>query len=244
MSKYGVSLDEARATMSHIASKNHSNGAKNPRAHFRKSVPVQTITDSPKIAGELNVFDCSGISDGAAVAIVCRAEDVAKYTKNPLFIRALSLVAGAGTGASDPNYDYTTFPEVVACANEAYSQAGIKDPATEISIAEVHDCFTPTELVLMEDLGFSKRGEGWKDVLSGKFDLDGPLPVNPDGGLKSFGHPIGASGLRMMFEMWLQFRNEAGERQQSELNFGLTQNLGGQPGEVVSFIAIVGREQE
>jgi len=244
MSKYGVSLDEARATMSHIASKNHSNGAKNPRAHFRKSVPVQTITDSPKIAGELNVFDCSGISDGAAVAIVCRAEDVAKYTKTPLFIRALSLVAGAGTGASDPNYDYTTFPEVVACANEAYSQAGIKDPATEISIAEVHDCFTPTELVLMEDLGFSKRGEGWKDVLSGKFDLDGPLPVNPDGGLKSFGHPIGASGLRMMFEMWLQFRNEAGERQQSELNFGLTQNLGGQPGEVVSFIAIVGREQE
>ena len=107
-------------------------------------------------------------------------------------------------------------------------------------MAEVHDCFTPTELVLMEDLGFSARGEAWKDVLDGRFELKGPQPINPDGGLKSFGHPIGASGLRMMYEMWLQFRGEAGERQIKDPKLGLTHNLGGQPGRCVSFAAIVG----
>ena len=242
MAKYGVSRDEIRHVMSHIASKNHGNGALNPRAHFQRAVSVDTITQAPKIAGDLNVFDCSGISDGSAAAIICRAEDAHKYTDSPLYIRALALSAGSDTGASDPNYDYTTFPEVAACAENAYAQAGVKDPSTEISMAEVHDCFTPTELVLMEDLGFSKRGEGWKDVLAGKFDLTGQLPVNPDGGLKSFGHPIGASGLRMMFEMWLQFRGEAGDRQVKNPKLGLTHNLGGQPGGVVSFVSIVGNE--
>ncbi len=111
-------------------------------------------------------------------------------------------------------------------------------------MAEVHDCFTATELVLMEDLGFSERGMGWKDVLSGAFDLDGDLPVNPDGGLKSFGHPIGASGLRMLYEVWLQLRGEAGERQIEEPKLGLTHNLGGQPGQCVSFVSIWGAERD
>jgi acetyl-CoA C-acetyltransferase len=240
MDKYGVSREEMRQTLSHIASKNHSNGAKNPRAHFRREVPIETISKAPVIAGDLNVFDCSGISDGSAAAIVCRAEDAAKYTDSPLFVRALSLAAGSDTGASDPSYDYTTFPEVAACAANAYAQAGVEDPASQISMAEVHDCFTPTELVLMEDLGFSQRGDGWRDVIAGRYDLSGDLPVNPDGGLKSFGHPIGASGLRMMFEMWLQFRGEAGNRQIARPQLGLTHNLGGQPGGVVSFVSIVG----
>ena len=161
-----------------------------------------------------------------------------------MYVRALSLAVGSGTGAIDPEYDYTTFPEVVASANAAYAQAGITDPASQISMAEVHDCFTPTELVLMEDLGFSERGNGWKDVLAGRFDSDGALPVNPDGGLKSFGHPIGASGLRMLFEMWLQFRGEAGARQIPKPKFGLTHNLGGQPGECVSFVSIVSNSPE
>ncbi len=240
MDKYGVTKDQMRETLSHIASKNHSNGAKNSRAHFQREVSIETISNAPVIAGDLNVFDCSGISDGAAAAIVCRAEDAAKYCDSPLFVRALSLAAGSDTGASDPSYDYTTFPEVAACAENAYSQAGVEDPASQISMAEVHDCFTPTELVLMEDLGFSERGAGWRDVLTGRYDLSGDLPVNPDGGLKSFGHPIGASGLRMMFEMWLQFRGEAGARQIANPQLGLTHNLGGQPGGVVSFISIVG----
>jgi len=118
----------------------------------------------------------------------------------------------------------------------------VTDPRTEISLAEVHDCFTPTELVLMEDLGFSERGDGWKDVCNGVFDLTGELPVNPDGGLKSFGHPIGASGLRMLFECWQQFHGLAGERQIADAKLGLTHNLGGSPGACVSFISIVGVE--
>lgn len=241
---YGVSHEEMRAVLTHIARKNHANGAKNPRSHFQKEVSVETVESSPKMGGMLGIFDCSGISDGAAAAIICRAEDVHRYTDQPMYVRALSLAVGAGSGGSDPNYDYTSFPEVVASAEAAYRQAGITDPSSQISMAEVHDCFTPTELVLMEDLGFSERGQGWKDVLSGRFDLEGALPVNPDGGLKSFGHPVGASGLRMLFEMWLQLRGQAGDRQLTDPTVGLTHNLGGQPGEVVSFVSIVGATPE
>ena len=100
-------------------------------------------------------------------------------------------MAGNGSGLTDPAYDYTTFPEIARCAADAYAQAGVTDPRAELAMAEVHDCFTPTELVLMEDLGFCERGTAWKEVLAGTFDLDGDLPVNPDGGLKSFGHPVG-----------------------------------------------------
>ena len=128
-------------------------------------------------------------------------------------MKALSFIAGPAAGPIDPSYDYTTFTEVVRSAEDAYGQAGITDPRAELAMAEVHDCFTPTELVLMEDLGFAERGFAWKEVLAGTFDLDGELPVNPDGGLKSFGHPIGASGLRMLFECWTQLRGEAGDRQ-------------------------------
>ena len=149
------------------------------------------------------------MSDGSAAAIVVRAEDAYKYTDKPLFVKALSFVAGPAAGPIDPSYDYTSFREVVRSAEDAYQQAGITNPRAELAMAEVHDCFTPTELVLMEDLGFAERGMGWKEVLAGTFDLDGELPVNPDGGLKSFGHPIGASGLRMLFEAWLQLRGEA-----------------------------------
>ena len=159
----------------------------------------------------LGVFDCAGVADGSAAAIVVRAEDAHRYTDKPLYVKALSFVAGNGSGLTDPDYDYTHFPEIAARGRDAYAQAGITDPRHELAMAEVHDCFTPTELVLMEDLGFAERGTAWKDVLAGTFDLDGELPVNPDGGLKSFGHPVGASGLRMMFEAWLQLRGEAPE---------------------------------
>jgi len=238
--KYGVDDDTMKDAMTHIAFKNHSNGAKNPRAQFRKEVPKETIAASPIVAGRLGIFDCSGVSDGAACALIVRAEDAHRYTEHPMYVKALAFVAGPADGPIDPSYDYTTFKEVVRSAEDAYSQAGVTDPRREISMAEVHDCFTPTELVLMEDMGFSERGEGYRDVLDGVFDLDGELPVNPDGGLKSFGHPVGASGLRMLYECWLQFRGEAGERQLDSPQLGLTHNLGGRPGACVSFISIVG----
>jgi len=246
--KYGVSRAELKEVMTRIAWKNHYNGARNPRAQFRKEVAQETIAKSPLIAGDLGVFDCSGVSDGSAAAIIVRAEDAHRYTDKPIYVKALSFVAGPGTGVRHQDYDFTTFPEVTRCAEDAYAQAGITDPRAQLALAEVHDCFTPTELVLMEDLGFSARGQAWKDVLAGTFDLTGELAVNPDGGLKSFGHPIGASGLRMLFECFLQLRQEApAERQITSVTeggrkLGLTHNLGGQPGSCVSFVSVVGSE--
>jgi len=237
-------MDEMKRVLARIASKNHANGARNPRAQFRREMSVDQICAMPSVAGDLSVFDCAGVADGAAAAIVVRAEDAHRYTDKPLYIKALSLVAGNGSGLTDPEYDYTTFPEIVACAQDAYAQAGVTDPRSQIAMAEVHDCFTPTELVLMEDLGFSERGEAWREIEAGAFDIDGVLPVNPDGGLKSFGHPIGASGLRMMFEVWLQMRGEAPDDRRistwPERQLALTHNLGGYPGEMVSFVSILG----
>ena len=244
--KYGLDVDHVKRVISRIASKNHANGARNERAQFRREMSVEKLLAMPNVAGDLSVFDCAGVADGAAAAIVVRAEDAGRYTDRPLYIKALASVAGNGAGLAESTYDYTTFPEIVRCAQDAYRQAGITDPRHELAMAEVHDCFTPTELVLMEDLGFSERGTAWKDIEAGAFDLDGDLPVNPDGGLKSFGHPVGASGLRMMFEAWLQLRGEApGDRRipATDRNLALTHSLGGYPGEMVSFVSVLGTER-
>lgn len=240
--RYGVHPDEMRAAMTHVAWKNHDNGSRNPKAQFRKSVAKETIDAAPTVAGRLGIFDCSGVSDGAACALIVSAERAHEFTDTPMYVNALSLVAGSTRGTTDPGYDFTSFPEVVTSAKDAYAQAGIDNPANQLSLAEVHDCFTPTEIVLMEDLGFAERGQAWKDVLSGEFDAGGRLPINPDGGLKSFGHPVGASGLRMLYEAWLQFRGEAGARQLSDPHTALTHNLGGRPGGCVSFVSVVSRE--
>ena len=192
-----------------VAWKNHVSSARNPQRHSSVRGLKQKIDSAPKVAGRLGVFDCSGVSDGAACALIVRAGTPTSTPTGPSSSKRLRWRrSGAGIGRS--GYDFTTFPEVVRSAQDAYAQAGITDPQQEISLAEVHDCFTPTELVLMEDLGFCDRGQAWKESLSGAFDADGRLPVNVDGGLKSFGHPVGASGLRMLYEAWLQLRGEAG----------------------------------
>ena len=244
--KYGVDEGELRMVVAKIAEKNHFNGARNPLAQFRREMSAEAICDMAAVAGQLSVFDCAGVADGAAAAIVVPADKAYEYTDKPLFIKALSLVSGNGSGLMDPEYDYTTFPECAAAAQDAYLQAGITNPREELALAEVHDCFTPTELILMEDLKLSERGQGWEDVLNGDFALDGAIPVNTDGGLKSFGHPVGASGIRMHYECWLQLRREApAERQISDTsrNLGLVHNLGGYPGEMVSFVSILGTEK-
>jgi len=243
--RYGVDDTTLRDVLARIAVKNHANGARNPRAQFRREVTVDAVCQAPVVAGRLGVLDCAGVADGAAAAVVVRADDALQFTDRPLYVKALAMVAGNGSGLIDPTYDYTHFPECAAAAADAYRQAGITDPRRQLALAEVHDCFTPTELVLMEDLGFSARGQAWRDVLDGVFALDGELPVNPDGGLKSFGHPVGASGLRMMFECWLQLRREAPPDRQVDVGRGmaLTHNLGGYPGEMVSFVSVLGIER-
>ncbi|MCH2412728.1 MAG: acetyl-CoA acetyltransferase [Acidimicrobiales bacterium] len=243
--RYGVDEDELRRVVARIAEKNHYNGARNPLAQFRRETSADAICAMPEVAGRLSVFDCAGVADGAAAAIVVRAEEAHRYTDRPLYVKALSLVAGDSSGLIDPDYDFTTLPECAAAATDAYAQAGITDPRAELALAEVHDCFTPTELVLMEDLGFSEPGTAWRDVLDGTFDLDGDLPVNTDGGLKSFGHPVGASGLRMHYEAWIQLRDRAPEERRVDLRGrtkALIHNLGGYPGEMLSFVGIVGSE--
>jgi len=244
--RYGVDEAEMREVLAHISWKNHFNGARNPRAQFRKEVSTEAICASPVMAGDLRVFDCSGVADGSAAMVVVRAEDASKYTDKPIYVKGLSFVAGNASGNADPDYDYTYFPEIEAAGRDAYAQAGVTDPRHELAMAEVHDCFTPAELLIMEDLGFAERGSAWKEVLAGTFDLDGDLPVNPDGGLKSFGHPVGASGLRMLFEAWLQLRGEAPDERRigtADRKLALTHNLGGYPGEMVSFVGIVGSER-
>ncbi|MDX6739448.1 acetyl-CoA acetyltransferase [Actinocorallia sp. A-T 12471] len=240
--RYGITEADLRDALTHIAYKNHANGALNPKAQFRKAVSKEAIARSPRIAGSLSVMDCSGVADGAAAALIVRAEDAHRYTDRPVFLKGMGFVAGPGDGLTTDGYDFTTFPEVVQATAEAYAQAGVTSPRDQIDLAEVHDCFTPTELVLMEDLGFAERGRAWADVLDGVFDRDGKVAVNPDGGLKSFGHPVGATGLRMFYECFLQLRGEAGERQVPDARLAVAQNLGGQPGSCVAFTAVIGNE--
>lgn len=246
-SKYGVPEEELSTVLARIAAKNHHNGARHPLAQFRREVSIETVLAAPRIAGMLGVYDCSGVSDGAAAAIVVPAEHAHRYTDRPVYVKGMSMVAGPAAGVVREDYDFTTFPETVAAARNAYAEAGVDDPRAQLAMAEVHDCFTPTELVIYEDLGLCARGTGWREVLDGSFELDGDLPVNPDGGLKAFGHPIGASGLRMLYECWLQLRGDApAERAVRSIGRGrtlaLTHNLGGSPGECVAFVGIVGSE--
>jgi acetyl-CoA C-acetyltransferase len=243
--RYGVDEDELRYVAARIAEKNHANGARNDLAQFRREISADAVCQMPTVAGRLSVMDCAGVADGAAAAIVVRAEDAHRYTDRPLYVKALSLVAGDSSGLVDPGFNFTTLPECVVAAADAYRQAGIVDPMVELAMAEVHDCFTPTEMILMEDLGFCERGTAWRKVLDGTFDLDGDLPVNPDGGLKAFGHPVGATGLRMFYEAWLQLRGDAPATRcipGSSRTRALIHNLGGYPGEMVAFVGIVGSE--
>jgi len=243
--RYEVDEDELRYVIARIAQKNHFNGSRNELAQFRREVSAEKICEMPSIAGRLSVMDCAGVADGAAAAIVVRAEDAYKYTDKPLYVKALSVVAGDSSGLVDPDFDFTTLPECATAAKDAYAQAGIENPRKELAMAEVHDCFTPTEMILMEDLGFCEKGTAWQEVLDGSFDIDGEMPVNTDGGLKAFGHPVGASGLRMFYETWLQLRSEAPSDRSVSLEKSkqaLVHNLGGYPGEMVSFVGIVGSE--
>lgn len=239
--RYNVPFQSVRDAMTHISWKSHSNGALNPRAMFRKEIPLEVVAKSPIVAHPLTVMDCSGVSDGAAAAIITRADVAKNYNPEPMYVKALQLCAGPGKDTTS-GYDYTWVEEINRSAIQAYKEAGITKPREELSLCEVHDCFSITEMIICEDLLLSERGTAWKDCLDGVFDRTGQIPVNIDGGLKSFGHPIGASGLRMIFESWLQSHGQAGGRQLPDFRLGLAQNLGGACHGGVSGCAIVGKE--
>ena len=237
--RYGIAPDEGKRMLAMISAKSHRNGALNPKAHLRREVTVEQIVNAPIIAWPLGLFDCCGVSDGSAAAIVCRADLAKKYRPDPVYIKSLQIAASSGVEMLYDD-DWTHVESTTHAAVRAYEEAGIKNAREEVSMAEVHDCFSITEAVTMEDLQFSGRGKVKQDIESGFFELKGGLPVQPDGGLKSFGHPVGASGLRMVYEMYKQLQGKAGPRQIKNPKFGLTHNLGGVPSVNVVSIAIVG----
>jgi acetyl-CoA C-acetyltransferase len=239
-SRYGLSPEEGKMMLAKVSSKSHHNGAMCEKAHLRREAPVDVIMKAPIIAWPLGLYDCCGVSDGSAAAIVVRAEDAKKFRSDPVYIKALQIAASSGEELMYTDYDYTHVESSWRAGLKAYEEAGVKNPREEISMAEVHDCFSITEAVIMEDLQFSPRGRVKEDIDAGRFNLDGQQPIQTDGGLKCFGHPIGASGLRMMYEEYKQLQGKCGPRQVKNPKFGLTHNLGGHPPRNVVSVCIVG----
>jgi acetyl-CoA C-acetyltransferase len=240
---YDVPMEKVKEAMAHISWKSHQNGANNPRAHLRKAIPVEQILAAPMIAYPLGLFDCCGVSDGSACAIVTTPEIAKKIKPNDEFVKvkALQVSVSSGEEAMYTDWDGSGMLTTRRASSEAYKEAGIKNPREEISMMEVHDCFSITELATMEDLHISEPGKACDDILDGFYDLSGQIPCQPDGGLKCFGHPIAASGLRMLYEMYNQLlRRWPEERLVKDPKYGLTHNLGGVPNQNVCSIAIVG----
>ncbi len=240
LSRYNLKPEEGKRTLARISVKSHHNGALNPKAHLRQEITIDDVMNAPIIAWPLGLFDCCGVSDGAACAIVTRADMAKSFRPDPIYVKAIQIAVDSGTSLMHNSYDYTHVEPTYRAAIKAYEEAGIKNPREEISMMELHDCFSITELVTYEDLLISPRGRAAEDVNSGFFDLDGKIPAQPDGGLKCFGHPIGASGLRMLYEMYKQLQGKADKRQIKNPKLGLTHNLGGFPSNCAVSVSIVG----
>ncbi|MBU2550018.1 MAG: acetyl-CoA acetyltransferase [Proteobacteria bacterium] len=242
--KYGIPMEKIKDAIAHVSAKSHANGALNPKAHLRKAVSEEQIKAAPMIAYPLGLFDCCGVSDGSACAIVTTPE-IARSLKGSDYVsvRALQISVSSGEEAMYTKWDGAGFETTSRASWKAYAEAGIKNPREEISMMEVHDCFSITEFVTMEDLQISAPGKAYDDVMGGFYDLKGGgVPCQVDGGLKCYGHPIGASGLRMLYAMYEQLLGRAPEeRAVKNPRFGLTHNLGGRPSSNVSSIAIVSR---
>ncbi len=240
--KYKVTDRDLKRAIAHVSAKSHANGVLNPKAHLRKAVSEDQVMAAPIIAHPLGLFDCCGVSDGAACAIVTTPEIAKKLGKTDFVsVKALQLALSSGEEMGYNDWDGDHFMTTSKCSSKAYKEAGISNPKEELSMMEVHDCFSITELVTYEDLHVSERGQAVRDVMDGVYDRDGRIPCQIDGGLKCFGHPIGASGLRMLYEMYLQLHGRAGERQLENPTYGLTHNLGGFPAMNVCSISIIGK---
>jgi acetyl-CoA C-acetyltransferase len=243
---HGLTIPDLRRAMAHISVKSHENATRNPKAHLRNRITEQQVLEAPAIAYPLGVLDCCGVSDGAACAIVTTPDIARALGKRDLVsVQALQLVPSNGVEMGHQSWNGAHTLTTPLAARRAYTEAGIRDPREQIDLIEVHDCFSITELVLMEDLGLSDIGRAPYDVLDGRYDRDGAIPCQIDGGLKCFGHPIGATGLRMAYEVYLQLLGRAGERQLRGRSgrgpsIGLTHNLGGIPNRNIASVSILG----
>ena len=239
--RHRLNRQDLKRAMAHVSVKSHANGAKNPKAHLRREITEQQAIDAPYIAEPIGLYDCCGVSDGSACAIVTTPEIARSLGKEHLVaVKALQLAVSNGTESSHESWDGSYLKTTRIAAKRAYDEAGVRKPAEEISMTEVHDCFSITELVTMEDLQLADEGKAVNSVLDGDFDAEGKLPCQIDGGLKCFGHPIGASGLRMIYENYLQLQGRAGARQLPDPKLGLNHNLGGFPHQNICSISMIG----
>ncbi|WP_428249550.1 acetyl-CoA acetyltransferase [Ferrovibrio sp.] len=240
--RHGIAASDLKRAMAHVSWKSHQNGALSEKAHLRKAVAMDAILNAPMIADPLGLFDCCGVSDGAACAIVTTPDIARGLGKRDLVaVKSVQLCASNGWEMQYHAWDGSYVRNTRVAASRAYGEAGLSNPRADLKLTEVHDCFSITELVTMEDLGLSDEGRAPFDILDGRFDREGALPCQADGGLKCFGHPVGASGLRMAYEVYGQLLGRAGARQIKQIDFGLTHNLGGQPSNSVAAVSILGR---
>ncbi len=219
MHEYGTTREQMAA----VAVKNHANGARNPKAQFRKEITMERALGGPEVAYPFTLFDCCGVTDGASCVILA-AKDVAReYTDAPVWV----LGSGAASDhlAVHDRESMTRLDATIRAGRDALGQAGLSPK--DVDVAEVHDCFTIAEILAVEDLGFAEKGEGGRLAVEGASARDGDLPVNPSGGLKAKGHPLGATGTGQVYEIFLQLRGQAGDRQVGDAEIGLTHNVGG-----------------
>jgi acetyl-CoA C-acetyltransferase len=219
MHDFGTTREQLAA----VSVKNHANGAKNPLAHMRKVITLEQALAGKPVAEPLTVYDCSLISDGAAAVVIVPAEHAARYMSRFARVRAVSQTSDYV--ALDNKADITVFPSVKLAGEQAYAMAGIGPK--DIEVAELHDCFTIAEIIASEDLGFIEKGEGGAFAAAGCTAIGGRIPINTSGGLKSKGHPVGATGVGQICDIIMQLRGDAGDRQVGRHRIGLTQNLGG-----------------
>ncbi|MFC1907401.1 acetyl-CoA acetyltransferase, partial [Chloroflexota bacterium] len=229
--------------------KNHHNGTLAPKSHLKREITIDDVLNAPMVTYPFGLYDCCGMSDGSASVIVTTPEIAKSLRDDYVLVKGLAIANGAGQAFLKSN-DNTligggdkleaNFPETVSAARSAYAQAGVKDPRNEVSHFEVHDCFSSTELLTYEDLLFSPFGKAAEDLEAGRFDLDGEQPCNTDGGLKSFGHPVSASGIRMLYELYKQLQGKAEKRQIKNPKLGLAHNLGGVAGYYNVAVCLIG----
>jgi acetyl-CoA C-acetyltransferase len=208
--------------LAYVAVKNHDNGILNPKAHVRRKISIDDVMKSPVVASPLKLYDCCPFSDGASALILCN-EKFAKSTGRP-YIEIIGSGRGASPAAIQGREDITTIPSTVNAAKQAYKMAGISP--SDIDFAEVHDCFTIAEIIDTEDLGFFEKGTAAAQVRNGDTRLTGKIPINPSGGLKAKGHPIGATGIGQVVEVFEQFTGKAGQRTIKDAEIALTHNFG------------------
>ena len=245
--KYGLDFEEGKRMLAEISVKSHYYGALNPKAHLRREVTAEDVVNAPMIAWPLGLYDCCGVTDGAAAAILCRAEDAKHFRKDYVTIKGFGAASGPGMGKVLTDYDYAWWDETEAAARQVYREAGIKEPRKELDLVELHDCFSIAELIATESLLLCDRGK-YKEQISDPraYYLEGDIAINTSGGLKSFGHPIGASGCRETYENYKQIQGKAQypDRQKkkwkTDERFCLAHNQGGHPGRFVCNITIIG----